>query len=407
MLEHWIWFATRQGLNKRTRYELLQRFRDPEEIHRASKETLQAAVKLTPRGLAELEDPSLDQAREILNRCRQREISLLTMHDGGYPQRLLGICDPPVVLYCRGRVPDWDAQPMIGAVGTRGCSPYGIRSAEQLGYQLTRCGGCVVSGMAEGIDTAVLRGALAAEGTPVIVLAGGADVIYPTQNRELYRNIQSRGGCIVSEQPPGVKPTRWLFPARNRIISGISHGVLVVEAPERSGALITARHAMEQGRPVYAVPGPIGTATCQGSNGLLKAGAHMVQSGWDILEPYAGLYEGVRNRIADTVTAETDGGGSTVRGKKSAQSRPKEKKVIDNGIQPPYSDVEKKPAVRSPQEQAIVNTLLSGPRLTDAVIHGCGLPRGEALAVMTMLEIRGVLRRLPGNLIAMNETEME
>lgn len=404
MLVYWIWLTTRQGLNKRTQYELVQRFADPEEIYRASKETLIAAVEMTPRGLASLQDKSLEQARGILHQCRQNKIGLLPFGNAGYPQRLSGIYDPPMLLYYRGSLPDWEARPIIGAVGTRSCSEYGIRSGEQLGYQLTRCGGCVVSGMAEGIDAAILRGVLTAEGAPVIFLAGGVDVIYPAENRELYNDILSRNGCILSEQPPGVKPSRWLFPVRNRLISGISNAVLVVEAPERSGALITARHAMEQGREVYVVPGPIGTVSCRGSNALLKDGAHMAQSGWDILELYQGIYESVQDRMQEHPTVHNNGGFSTVHRKKTAQSPTKEKKVIDNSSQPPYSDVEKKPAVRSPQEQAIVNQLLSGPKLTDAVINGCGLTRSEALAVMTVLEIQGVVHRLPGNLLALNET---
>ena len=388
MLEHWIWLATRQGLNKRKQYEFLQRFGDPEAIYHASGE-------LPPASFA---DKSLEEAHNILNRCREKDIHPLTLGDERYPKRLRSIYDPPVLLYYRGSLPDWEAQPIIGAVGTRSCSEYGIRSGEKLGYELTRCGGCVVSGMAEGIDTAILTGILKAEGTPVIFLASGVDVIYPAENRSLYNEILSRGGCVLSEQPPETKPFRGHFPIRNRLISGISNAVLVVEAPGKSGALITARHAMEQGREVYAVPGPIDSETCKGSNALLKEGARIAQSGWDILESYAGRYEGIQDRTAAPKTDKD----FTLSREKTAHFRSKEKKVIDNRGKPPYIDVEKKPG--SPQEQAIVAQLLNGPRLTDAVINECGLPKGEALAVMTMLEIRGVLRRLPGNLIAINET---
>lgn len=407
MLVHWIWLATRQGLNKQTQYELLRQFSDPEEIHRALKESLMTVPGMTPKALAALSDKSLDQAKEILLRCRKNDIRLLTLRDAGYPRRLLGIYDPPVLLYYLGSLPDWEAQPIIGAVGTRRCSDYGARSGEKLGYQLTCCGGCVASGMAEGIDAAVLTGVLAAKGKPAVFLAGGVDVIYPAENRSLYHQILSQGGCILSEQPPGTKHYRGLFPIRNRLISGISNAVLVVEAPEQSGALITARHAMEQGREVYAVPGPIDAVSCKGSNALLKDGAHIAQSGWDILEPYQASYEGLQDRTQEQMTESTavkTGGNTTFHRKNAGHFRPKEKKVIDNSGKQPYIDVEKKPAVRSPQEQAIVSKLLAGPRLTDEVINTCGLPKGEALAVMTVLEIRGVLRRLPGNLIALNDS---
>ena len=403
MLVHWIWLATRQGLNKQAQYELIRRFGDPEEVYRTSEADLRAVSGMSAKGLASLKEKSLDQAKGILHHCRQNDIYLLTLEDELYPQRLRGIYDPPILLFYRGRLPDWEAQPIIGAVGTRYCSQYGIRSGQRLGQQLTHCGGCVASGIAEGIDAAILSGVLAAKGSPVVFLAGGVDVIYPAENRGLYQEILSCGGCIISEQPPGVKPVKWLFPIRNRLISGISNAVLVVEAPEQSGALITARHAMEQGREVYAVPGPIDAESCQGSNGLLKNGAQIAQSGWDILESYQDRYEGLQDRTKDCTTVRDPGVASLVHRKKTARKPSKVKKVIDNGSKPPYIDVEKKAAVRSPEEQAIVSQLLSGPRLTDAVINECGLSKGEALAAMTMLEIQGVLRRLPGNLMALNE----
>lgn len=404
MLVHWIWLATRQGLNKRTLYELVQHFGDPEALHRASEEDLRTFPGMNPKGLASLKDHSLETARKILNHCRQEQIHLLPLGDPGYPRRLMGIYDPPVLLYCRGVLPDWEAQPIIGAVGTRSCSEYGLRSGEQLGSQLTRCGGCVVSGIAQGVDAAILRGVLSAGGAPVVFLAGGVDVIYPTENRDLFHEILACGGCILSEQAPGTKPAKWLFPVRNRLISGISHGVLVVEAPEQSGALITARHAMEQGREVYVIPAPIDTVTGKGSNALMKAGAQMVQNGWDILEPYQDRYAGVRKRINEDPSKPQNGKMIPVQRGKTAQSSSKVKKVIDNGTKPPYIDVETKQVTRSPREQAIIAQLLAGPRLTDEVINNCGLSKGEALAVMTVLEIQGVVRRLPGNLMALNET---
>lgn len=384
MLEHWIWLATRQGLNKRKRYELLQRFGAPEAVYQS---------------FAEAED--LTEARQLLNRCREQNIQLLTLEDPRYPQRLKGIYDPPLVLYYRGSLPDWEAKPVIGGVGTRSCSDYGLRCAHRMGEQLTRCGAAVVSGMAEGIDSAVLTGVLAAGGTPAVFLAGGVDVIYPAENRSLYQQILNGGGCILSEQPPGVKSAKWLFSPRNRLISGISNALLVVEAPEKSGALITARHAMEQGREVYAVPGPIDAESCSGSNALLQSGAYVAQSGWDLLKGLQDRFAGLADRTGEAIfktPVETP-----LFERKTAQFRPKEKITIDKQGKQPYSDVDKKPAVRPTREQAILDQLLQGPRLTDEVINDCGLPKGEALAVMTLLEIQGAIRRLPGNLVALNE----
>jgi DNA processing protein len=386
MLEYWIWLATRQGLNKRKQYELLQRFGDPEAVYRS---------------FAQAED--LQQAQQILNRCREQGIQLLTLEDPRYPQRLKGIYEPPLLLYYRGSLPDWEAKPVIGAVGTRRCSQYGLRCAHRMAQQLILCGATVVSGMAEGIDTGVLNGALAAGGAPAVFLAGGVDMIYPAGNRGLYQQILNCGGCILSEQPPGVGHAKWLFPLRNRLISGISNGLLVVEAPEKSGALITARHAIEQGRAVFAVPGPIDAQSCSGSNALLQEGARIAQSGWDLLRDYQDQFEGLSDRTESPGNILKNPVEMPLFQRKTSQYQPKVKKTIDKESKQLYSDLDKKPAAGTPQEQAIMDQLLSGPKLTDEVINDCALPKGEALAVMTLLEIKGAIRRLPGNLLALNE----
>ena len=386
MLEYWIWLATRQGLNKRKQYELLQRFGDPEAVYRS---------------FAQAED--LQQAQQILNRCHEQGIGLLTLEDPRYPQRLKGIYEPPLLLYYRGSLPDWEAKPVIGAVGTRRCSQYGLRCAHRMAQQLILCGATVVSGMAEGIDTGVLNGALAAGGAPAVFLAGGVDMIYPAGNRGLYQQILNCGGCILSEQPPGVGHAKWLFPLRNRLISGISNGLLVVEAPEKSGALITARHAIEQGRAVFAVPGPIDAQSCSGSNALLQEGARIAQSGWDLLRDYQDQFEGLADRTEIPGSTLENPVETALFQRKTSQYQPKVKKTIDKESKQLYSDLDKKPAAGTPQEQAIMDQLLSGPKLTDEVINDCALPKGEALAAMTLLEIKGAIRRLPGNLLALNE----
>ena len=172
MLEHWIWLATRQRLNKRIQSQLLRSFGNPEQVYDASRETLQEVPGITAKALEALADKSLTQTQQIIGKCRRKGIGCLTMADPNYPQQLLGIQDPPLVLYYLGTLPDWETRPVIGAVGTRSCSDYGLRAGEKLGYELSRCGAVVTSGLAEGVDTAVLTGVLSAEGTPVVFLAG-------------------------------------------------------------------------------------------------------------------------------------------------------------------------------------------------------------------------------------------
>ena len=245
MLVHWIWFAHRPDLTDRMKLQLLQHFQDPEEIYFAREDAFLQFEELTQEAQVSLQDKTLTASEEILEICHREKLQILTYQDSAYPVQLKNIPDPPVLLYCKGSLPDLNGSPAIGVVGTRSASAYGLTTAKRMGYQIGRCGGIVVSGMAKGIDAEAMSGAMMA-GAPVVgVLGCGADIVYPLSNRKLFRDTESYG-CILSEFAPGTPPVGWHFPKRNRIISGLSCGVLVVEAPEKSGALITARQALDQ-----------------------------------------------------------------------------------------------------------------------------------------------------------------
>ena len=323
-----------------------------------------------------------------------------------------------MVLYYKGRLPDFDALPLIGVVGTRKASAYGLTTAKRMGYQIGKCGGIVVSGMAYGIDGMAMSGALTAGRTVVGVLGCGADVVYPLSNRALFRDVEEYG-CLLSEFPPGYQPAKWTFPKRNRIISGLSNGVLVVEAPEKSGALITARLAAEQGRDVFVVPGNIDMPSFVGSNRLLRDGAIMVSSGWDVLSEYEALYpdklhredapcqvraypdevlraseqEKIPPKVAQTLAYPE---------KKAGLKKNLDKKDIDKKSPTAYSDVNSIRTALSQEEAAVVAALESGERLVDDVIAETGLTTGKLLAILTMLELKGVIKRLPGKRICLN-----
>ena len=282
MLIHWIWLATRPGLTDRMKVGLLQHFSDPEDIFYTSGHGFDHIAELSPEGKEQLLDKSLAQAEEILDACAREKIHILTFRDTAYPSRLKNISDPPLILYYKGSLPDFDGSPMIGVVGTRKASLYGLTAAKRMGYQIARCGGIVVSGMAFGIDGVAMSGALTAGGQTVGVLGCGADMVYPVSNKALFADVE-KFGCILSEFPPGTPPLRWNFPKRNRIISGLSNGVLVGEAPEKSGSLITANLAPEQGRDVFVVPGKIDVPSCVGSSRRLRGGARLAGTGWEIL----------------------------------------------------------------------------------------------------------------------------
>ena len=417
MLAHWVWFAHRPGLGDRGKVTVLQHFSCPEEIYFAAQSSFDHIPGLTSEAKEALNDKDMTKAEEILELCRREKIHLLTFRDAAYPMRLKNIPDPPVLLYYKGQLPDFDAYPVIGVVGTRKASAYGLTTAKRMGYQIGKCGGIVVSGMAYGIDGMAMAGALTAGQQVVGVLGCGVDIIYPLSNRALFRDVEQYG-CLLSEFPPGTQPLKWNFPKRNRIISGLSNGVLVVEAPEKSGALITAHQAAEQGRDVFAVPGNIDIPSFAGSNQLLRDGAIMVSSGWDVLSEYAGLYPDKLHRqdisprqsaYADevrTAAKETDSLPKVAQNvvlpsKNGDLKKNLEKKTIDNAPSTAYSDVNNTMPSLTSQEQLVVTALAKGERLVDDVIAETGLSTGKLLAALTMLELKGVIRRLPGKRIVL------
>ena len=395
MLIHWVWLAQRPKVPDRVKRELLERMEDAEDIYHADRQTLGESSQ---DALAALLDKDLSGAEKILAQCGEKGIQILTYGDERYPAALRSIPDPPLVLYCKGQLPDLGAVPVIGVVGTRQASPYGLNVAGRMGYQIAKCGGILVSGAAYGIDGMAMNGALTAGGAVIGVLGCGVDIVYPASNRKLFQDMERRG-CLVSEYPPQTRPAKWTFPRRNRIISGLSDGVLVVEAPKISGSLITARQALEQGRDVYVVPGNIDVASCAGSNGLLRDGATAVGSGWDILSGYEEVYpQAVRHWQGEPPVVERENVAPKVAQKprlprKTAAS---EKIVIDNGPASPYIDGENAPAL-SGLEGKIVERLRQGGCTLDDLIAVTGTPAGKLLSTLTMMEVRGILRRLPGD----------
>ena len=407
MLVHWIWLTTRPHLSDRGRLALMERFEDAEELYFASEEDLKGISGLSDQTLEALMDKSLEDAEQIIHTCMEKDISILTMQDAAYPRRLRSIPDPPQVLYIRGHLPEVDSLPVIAMVGTRKASAYGMGIARKMGYQAAACGAVVVSGLATGIDGFAMKGALES-GKPVIgVLGCGADVVYPRSNRELYEDT-IRHGCLLTEFPPGTPPNRWNFPRRNRIISGLSCGVLVVEAPEKSGALITAQLAADQGRDVFVIPGNIDVPTSMGSNSLLRMGALAVSSGWDMVSEYEQLFPGkVHRPTAGTLRSMQEQAVRvaeevTLPEKKPDPKPKKSQKTIDNPTATPYIDHINIPEDLSADEKVIVDLLLSGEQPLDDVIDASGMAPGVVLASLTLLEVKGIVTRLPGKRIRLS-----
>lgn len=309
-----------------------------------------------------------DRARAALDVLDRIGARVVTQADAEYPQAFRTLPDPPFVLYAMGDV-HLMAEPAIGIVGTRAPTEYGHRVAARLAYELARAGYGIASGMAKGIDAVAQTAALDAGGATVGVLGHGIDRIYPAENERLFHRVRERG-LLISELPPGEEPLPGNFPRRNRLIAALSAGVLVVEMGEKSGARHTVEFALELGKEVFAVPGPIGSAMSAGTNQLLKEGARLVTSAQDILEELHGVGA---LPAARAVIVSTESAGNAPR----------------NGSRSTPPDL-------APDEARVFGLLTDDPRHVDDLAAAAGMTANVALAALLGLELRDLAESLPG-----------
>jgi DNA processing protein len=359
---YWLRLSLIPGVGPVTRRALLARFGSPEAVLSATPSELREVSGIGPK-LARViaaAEREID-IRPELERCREGRIDIVPLAHGSYPRLLAEIPDPPAVLFVRGSFLAQDAL-SIAIVGTRHATTYGLQQAERLASSLSRAGLTIVSGLARGIDACAHRAALAAGGRTIAVLANGLLDVYPPEHKELADEVGGQG-ALISEGPTFCKPLRGTFPRRNRLITGTSLGVIVVEAAERSGALISARHAGEQGRDVFAVPGRVDSRASRGCHQLIRDGAKLVETADDVLEELGPLFE-----------ATSDATGRTVR-------RPAELQLND-------------------QERQVLAAVNSTPTTLDEVAASCGLPVHRVLSTVSVLEMKHLLRRVSGNTVA-------
>lgn len=356
-LEEWLTLYLTPGLGAAGCKNLVDWFGSPHRVLTASRKELAEVRGLREKGLAGLASPEPRQAAAAeLRRAGRLGLTVLCPDDQEYPEWLRHIPNPPVILYIKGD-PAVLAEPGIGIIGSRAASSYGLRMAETLAGQLAALEVTVISGLAQGIDTAAHRGALKGGGRTVGVLGCGLDLVYPPENRDLFEAIPGRG-ALVSEYPLGTRPDGYRFPARNRIISGLSRGVVVVEATLKSGSLITADLALEQGREVFAVPGRADSIKSAGCHRLLQQGAKLVTSAADIIGEFG---------TGRALAPGNDGGpASRHLGELSAE------------------------------EQSIMACLEVYPRNIDELIEASGLPVERLNELLLLLEIKGCCEVLPG-----------
>lgn len=346
------------GVGPRMRQALLDRFGGAGEVLKARSHELRQVPGIGPKlAMAILDHRDPTEAERELARCRQLGIRFYVRGAEDYPTLLSEIFDPPTFLYCQGSVEPRD-ELSLAIVGSRRCTPYGLRTAERLATTLALAGVTIVSGLARGIDGAAHRGALRAGGRTLAVLATGLSSIYPPEHEPLARQVADNGG-LITEMPLDQKPIAGLFPQRNRIISGLSAAVLIVEASRKSGALHTARHALEQGREVMVVPGPIDSAASEGCHDLIRDGATLVRNADDILSAIGPLTQPV-----------------AVNEKQEVHS-PRE--LLLNEV-----------------EREVLNLVSNEAQHLDEILRSADLDPSRVLSTLTVLEMKRFVRRLPG-----------
>lgn len=440
-LKYSVWLSTRVVPGTRTACKLAEHFGyDAEAIYNAEKGEYLAVPGISEKLAEQLSDKNTDQTERILDFCMTHNVSILSFDSKYYPKRLLRLPDFPVILYYKGSLPDIDNEVCIAAVGTRNYTEYGKNNAYVISRDLARAGAIVVSGAAVGIDSFCHRGCLDVMGHTIGVLGCGIDVVYPKSNRDLIYEI-SLHGTLMTEYPPGTEPAGYNFPKRNRIISGLCLGTLVVEASEGSGALITARTALSQGRDLFALPGNIGEMNSCGTNELIKNGATMITGAYDILaeydllfphkiqtekilvpmrtlnisnEPYRRVASGNRpvytseneyqkehgNGAGKVPEADANENSGSVKRPKM-QREAKNKNFRENVPQKAESDKKTECTLPMSEAEKTVYSAIpeNGSITTDEIVRS-GIPVSDVLVSLTTLEIKGLIKSLPGGAYA-------
>ncbi|MEK7841133.1 MAG: DNA-processing protein DprA [Deltaproteobacteria bacterium] len=362
-IKYWLGLGQVKGVGNVTYKTLIDEFHDPETVFEAPLKRLEEIPGIGRKTAANIKSfKEWDWVEKEIGLIEKQDVVFLTLRHSDFPKALLSIPDPPPYLYVKGTICKKDEN-AIAVVGTRVPTQYGISAAEGISRELAGSGITIVSGMARGIDAAAHRGALAANGRTIAVLGSGIDVIYPSDNKKLYEQIIS-SGAVVSEFPIGTAPLAENFPQRNRIISGLVKGVLVVEASEKSGSLITAGLALDYGRDVFALPGNITSFKSKGANKLIKQGAKLVEDARDILEELS---------ISGTGVAGV--------GLKPVPTVPDLLRKIQAGL--------------SSEEEKIIN-LLDEPSFIDTIIQRTGLPAQKISALLLDMELKGLVQQQAG-----------
>lgn len=387
---YWLWLQRRLGIPSRTLPAVMGLDGGARRVYESTPDELWRMGLFSVRTINALNDRSLDMDERTLRRCADSGISVTVPGDVNYPAKLYSLPDPPAVLFYRGRLSEMACRPCIALVGTRKATDYGMRAAEELALRLSRAGATVVSGCARGIDTAAHNGALLSEGQYTIAVLGcGIDYRYNMENELLRRRIAGCG-ALISEYPPDYDASPRHFPVRNRIISGLSLGTVVIEADAKSGSLITANLALEQGRDLYVMPAGLGMPNSSGIHRLVREGAKQIESPLDILAEYAPMYPGVFN----------------LRGTELRLMFGQEPQPLTDAVPEPAEDVPDAAAGAAPESEPpdflsegarkMYQYLRTTPQLADNLARQASVAPDEAMILLSELELYGCAAAHPG-----------
>lgn len=393
--EIWLWLSLHFGAGSSIYHKLYTHFGSVGAIYDCEDADIDGIDWLASHQKRKLLDKNLDHAHEIMDWCDYYDVDIVTPSDDNYPYPLRAIEKFPAVLYCRGRLPDFKNELCISVVGKRKCTSEGQRNAYNLGYGLAKGGAIVISGMAEGIDSASQKGALYAGGCSVAVLGCGIDIVYPKENFALMEKLATVG-AVITEYPPHTPPLGSNFPIRNRIISALGVATVVVEADMNSGALISARHAKEQGKEVFAFPGPVNSYASKGSNRLIADGAKMATEAIDVLEQYMDVFPQI-DLSASKQRPDLS------KGRKVASNNFSESKFYAN-LKTTVSSNKQNDAVKlvfdtsvlDEKELLVYNFMEFGKPVSIEDFSKMEIETAELAATITLLEIKGAIESAPG-----------
>ena len=393
-LSYWIWLSNAE-LSVRTKAALMEHYGDAETAFFAPAGEFAHIEGVSRADAAILERRDMSDTARIIEECQAQGLSVISYQDSAYPSRLRNIYAPPPVLYIKGRLPAMDDNAVIAVVGTRKATPYGLKMARTIAGEIVRCGGIVISGLTYGIDAAAAEGALNAGGICVGVLG----TAHQDDAGVLYAGVAERG-AVISEYAPGSPAQRSFFRDRNRITAGLSVGAVAVEAPEKSGTRLFVAEAAAQGKEIFAVPGNADAKMSAGTIDMLKDGAKPVTCGWDVVSEFEYLFPG-KLRKAPAARGETR--RIEAESVENAPVLQKEtKKVIDKENGRRYIDLKDQLRDLSETQLKIITAVDNGGTHIDDIIETTGLGTATVLAQLTVLEIKGYIRREAGRRIALN-----